>query len=97
MIRSFADQGTEDIFNRRGSPQARRTCPQPVWPVARRKLDMLNAAVSLASLRFPPGNALEALKWDRQGQHSIRINDQFRLCFVWTVDGPAAVEVVDYH
>ena len=97
MIRSFADRGTEDIFNRRGSRQARHTCPQPVWDVARRKLDMLSAAVSLASLRLPPGNALEALKGERQGQYSLRINDQFRLCFVWTVDGPAAVEIVDYH
>ena len=58
---------------------------------------MLNAAVSLASLRLPPGNALEALKGDRQGQHSIRINDQFRVCFVWTPDGPEDVEIADYH
>ena len=58
---------------------------------------MLNAAVSLASLRFPPGNALEALKGERRGQHSVRINDQFRLCFVWTNDGPAKVAIVDYH
>lgn len=97
MIRSFADRGTEDIFNRRSSRQAQRTCPQPAWDVARRKLDMLNAAVSLGSLRFPPGNALEALKGERQGQHSLRINEQFRVCFVWTSDGPASVEIVDYH
>ncbi len=97
MIRSFAGRGTEDVFNRRGSRQARRTCPEPVWEVARRKLDMLNAAVSLTSLRLPPGNALEALKGDRQGQHAIRINDQFRLCFVWTSDGPTEVEIADYH
>ena len=56
-----------------------------------------HAAVSLASLRLPPGNALEALKGERQGQFSLRINDQLRLCFVWTVDGPVAVEIVDYH
>ena len=97
MIRSFADRGTEDIFNRRDSSQARRTCPSRVWPVAQRKLDMLNAVVSLESLRVPPGNALEALKGDRQGQHSIRINEQFRLCFVWTADGPEQVEITDYH
>lgn len=97
MIRSFADRGTEDIFNRRDSPRARRTCPRPVWPVAQRKLDMLNAVVSLASLRVPPGNALEPLKRDRQGQHSIRISDQFRVCFVWTADGPEQVEITDYH
>ncbi len=97
MIRSFTDRGTEDIFNRRDSPRARRTCPRGVWPVAQRKLDMLNAVVSLESLRVPPGNALEALKGDRQGQHSIRINEQFRVCFVWTADGPEQVEITDYH
>ena len=97
MIRSFATRGTEDVFNRRDSRQARRTCPQPVWDMARRKLDMLNAAVSLVSLRLPPGNMLEALKGERRGQHSLRINDRFRLCFVWTADGPAEVEIVDYH
>jgi proteic killer suppression protein len=58
---------------------------------------MLNAVVSLESLRVPPGNALEGLRRDRQGQHSIRINDQFRLCFVWTADGPEQVEITDYH
>ncbi len=97
MIRSFADRGTEDLFNRRGSRRARRTCPEPVWAVAQRKLDMLNAAVSLASLRLPPGNALEGLKGERRGQHSIRINDRFRLCFTWTADGPTEVAIVDYH
>jgi proteic killer suppression protein len=97
MIRSFADRGTEDIFNRRESPRARRICPRSVWRVAQRKLDMLNAVVSLESLRFPPGNALEALRGDRHGQHSIRINDQFRICFMWTADGPEQVEIADYH
>ena len=97
MIRSFTDRGTEDLFNRRDSGRARRTCPRAVWPVAQRKLDLLNAAVSLVSLRLPPGNNLEALTGDRQGQHSIRINDQFRLCFVWIADGPEAVEIADYH
>lgn len=97
MIRSFADRGTEDTFNRRDSPRARRTCPSRVWPVAQRKLDMLNAVVSLESLRVPPGNALEALKRGRLGQHSIRINEQFRVCFVWTADGPERVEITDYH
>lgn len=97
MIASFADQGTEDIFNRRRTKQARRTCPLQAWPVARRKLDQLNAAVSLASLRLPPGNRLEALKGDRQGQYSIRINDQYRVCFGWTASGPEDVEITDYH
>ena len=65
--------------------------------VARRKLDQLNAAADLRFLRVPPGNRLEALKGDRAGQHSIRINDQFRLCFVWTAHGAESVEIVDYH
>ena len=68
-----------------------------MWSVAQRKLDMLNAVVSLESLSVPPGNTLGALRRDRQGQHSVRINDQFRLCFVWTADGPERVEIVDYH
>lgn len=72
-------------------------CPERIWRVARRKLDQLNATVSLESLRIPPGNALEALKGNRRGQHSIRINDPFRVCFVWTDDGPERVEITDYH
>lgn len=97
MIVSFADPGTEDIFNRRDTKAARRTCPRALWPVAHRKLDQLNASVSFASLRLPPGNRLEALRRDRVGQHSIRINDQYRVCFVWTPSGPASVAIVDYH
>lgn len=65
--------------------------------VARRKLVQLNAAATLDFLRAPPGNRLEALKGDRAGQHSVRINDQFRVCFVWTKRGPKDVEIVDYH
>jgi len=68
-----------------------------LWRVAQRKLDQLNAAVSLASLRIPPANKLEALVSDREGQHSIRINVQYRVCFVWTAAGPTQVEIVDYH
>jgi proteic killer suppression protein len=68
-----------------------------LWVIARRKLDQLNAAVSLASLRGPPGNRLEGLRGDRAGQFSIRVNDQFRICFAWTEAGPADVEIVDYH
>src|SRR4030066_40012 len=63
----------------------------------RRKLDQLNAVISLDSLRIPPGNKLEALKGDRRGQYSIRINDQFRICFIWVFDGPERVEITDYH
>ena len=65
--------------------------------VAMRKLAMLNRAAVLDDLRIPPGNRLEALKGNRKGQHSIRINDQFRICFCWTPAGPASVEIVDYH
>jgi proteic killer suppression protein len=71
----------------------------PGWsrPSFRRKLDQLNQAHALEDLRVPPGNRLEALKGDRKGQHSIRINDQFRVCFVWTDAGPRDAEIVDYH
>ncbi|HET9662967.1 MAG TPA: type II toxin-antitoxin system RelE/ParE family toxin, partial [Burkholderiales bacterium] len=71
--------------------------PADLVQVARRKLRYLNAASDLGDLRSPPGNRLEALAGDRKGQHSIRINDQFRVCFVWTAEGPADVEIVDYH
>lgn len=97
MIKSFSDRGTEDIFNRLRSKAARRTCPEQIWPTARRKLDPLNAAVSCQSLSIPPGNHPEALREDRRGQDSIRINDRFRVCFVWTDDGPERVEITDYH
>ena len=69
----------------------------PMRSVLERKLTMLDAAVSLNNLRVPPNNRLEALVGDRKGQHSIRVNDQFRLCFVWTPQGPKDVECVDYH
>ena len=65
--------------------------------VAMRKLRMLDAAIELKDLRQPPGNCLEALSRDRDGEHSIRLNDQYRICFVWTTDGAAGVEIVDYH
>ncbi len=71
--------------------------PADLVKVARRKLRYLNAAADLRDLRSPPGNRLEALGGDRKGQHSIRINNQFRVCFVWTAEGPAEVEIVDYH
>lgn len=68
-----------------------------IQAIALRKLAMLNRAGKLDDLRVPPGNRLEALKGDRAGQHSIRVNDQFRVCFVWTLEGPINVEIVDYH
>lgn len=97
MIKSFRDSGTEEIFDRKNTREARQTCPQQIWRVAQRKLDQLNGVVSLESLKIPPGNFLEALKDDRIGQHSIRINDQFRISFVWTADGIENVEITDYH
>ena len=97
MIKSFRSNGTEDIFDRKNTSEARQTCPRQIWRVAQRKLDQLNGVVSLESLKIPPGNYLESLKGDRKGQHSIRINDQYRVCFVWTVDGAENVEITDYH
>lgn len=97
MVQSFHDDATADLFNGKATPAARRACPIELWPVARRKLDLLNGAVSLNSLRLPPGNRLEALRGDRAGQHSIRINQRHRICFVWTDRGPENVEVTDYH
>jgi len=92
MIQSFRCAETERLFRRvRGGRFA------SIAAVARRKLDQLHAAATLDFLRAPPGNRLEALKGDRAGQHSIRVNDQFRLCFVWTAEGPRNVEIVDYH
>jgi proteic killer suppression protein len=97
MIVSFADQGTEDIFNGRNTQAARRTCPSELWRIARRKLDQLDSAATLNDLRIPPGNHLEALTGNRKGQHSIRINDRYRICFVWVASGPDQVAIVDYH
>jgi proteic killer suppression protein len=92
MIRSFRERGTERLFADEDVPRFRAIERQ-----ARRKLMLLDAASALSDLRRPPGNRLEALKGERRGQHSIRINDQWRICFVWTVGGPEDVEIVDYH
>ena len=93
VIRSFRDRRTEAVFD----GEQPKGFPSDLIKVARRKLRYLNAAADLGDLRSPPGNRLEALAGDRKGQHSIRINDQFRICFVWTNRGPADVEIVDYH
>ncbi|MEM8963309.1 MAG: type II toxin-antitoxin system RelE/ParE family toxin [Acidobacteriota bacterium] len=97
MIKSFAGVGTEDVFNGRNSRAARQTCPATLWRIASRKLEQIDSAMELDDLRVPPGNRLEALKRDRVGQHSIRINDQYRVCFEWTHEGARGVEIVDYH
>lgn len=93
MIRSFADQQTELVWSGRQS----RRLPSDMQAVALRKLRLLNQAKSLTDLRIPPGNRLEALHGGRHGQMSIRINEQWRICFIWTEGGPADVEIVDYH
>lgn len=97
MIQSFKHSGTEDIFNGVNSKEARRTCPVTLWKIATRKLDQLDSVNMLNELRISTGNQLEALSGDRNGQHSIRINDQYRICFTWTEIGPDQVEIVDYH
>ena len=97
MIINFKQQGTKDIFNGKDTKSARKTCPQNLWKIARRKLDQLDFAAILNDLRSPPKNHLEALKGNRRGQHSIRINDRYRVCFIWSKDGVEDVEIVDYH
>lgn len=97
MIQSFADQATEDVFDGKRSKAARKACPTTAWNTAIRKLDQLNQSDTLDDLRSPPENRLELLKGDRAGQYSIRINDQYRVCFVWTAKGPEKVEITDYH
>lgn len=92
MIQSFRCKYTQDLFEG-GDPRQFRSFKN----VAVRKLAQLDAAQTLDFLRAPPGNRLEALKGDRQGQYSIRINDQYRICFVWIELGPVNVEIVDYH
>ena len=97
MIRSFKNSGTEDIFYGKNTKTARHTCPQMLWKIAGRKLDQLDSVNSLDELRIPPGNRLEALSGQRIGQYSIRINNQYRICFVWAETEPDEVEIVDYH
>jgi proteic killer suppression protein len=97
MILSFKDTGVEDIFNGVNSSTARKTCPEKLWKIATRKLDQIDSVSDLQELRIPPGNRLDALSGKRKGQYSIRINDQYRICFFWTEQGPDQVEIVDYH
>ena len=93
VLRSFKDRDTEAIWHRQRS----RLLDGPTQRVAWRKLAILDAAETLADLRVPPGNRLEKLRGDREGQHSIRINQQWRICFSWSDAGPEDVEIVDYH
>jgi proteic killer suppression protein len=93
VIQSFRCAATARIHH----GEVSRRLPTQIQDIARRKLRMLDAAMNLADLRSPPGNRLEALQGDLRGRHSIRINDQWRLCFTWTEHGPANVEIIDYH
>jgi len=97
VIRTFADQATEDLFNGKQSARARRACPMQLWSVARRKMTQLNRVKDLKELRIPPGNRLERLRGTRVGQYSIRINEQYRICFRWEDGYADEVEVTDYH
>ena len=92
MIQSFKDAATKELYE---SGTSKRWTS--IKAVALRKLDQLEASINLSNLRIPPGNRLEALKGNRTGQHSIRINDQYRICFVWKDDGAHEVEITDYH
>jgi proteic killer suppression protein len=93
MIKSFTDKETESLFRRNLS----RKLPQDIQPTARMKLEILDAAEVLEDLTIPPGNRLEKLSGDRKGQHSIRINNQWHVCFVWRSGDAYEVEIVDYH
>jgi toxin HigB-1 len=93
MIKSFQNARTESIWNR----QRIKGFPSDLHKIARRKLGLLEDAVELVDVRVPPGNRLEALRGDRSGQHSIRINDQWRICFRWEDGNAFDVEIVDYH
>ena len=97
MIHSFADKATEELFLGVDSRRARRACPQALWAVVRRKLDQLNRVKDLPQLSIPPGNRLERLRGNREGQHSIRINEKYRICFRWEENDAHQVEVTDYH
>jgi proteic killer suppression protein len=97
MIQSFKSQATKDIYNGKSTKAARQCCPQHFWDIAYRKLDQLDSVTKLNELNVPPGNRLEALSADRKGQYSIRLNNQYRICFNWTDSGPIRVEIIDYH
>jgi proteic killer suppression protein len=93
MIKSFKGRMTKSVYQ----GESPKGFPADLVKVARRKLGYLDAVVDLGDLRSPPGNRLEVLSGDRDGQHSIRVNDQFRVCFIWTREGPKDVEITDYH
>jgi len=97
MIVDFRDKGTEDIYNGIPSKLARKTLPTTLWAIALRKFYFLDNAINIEDLRIPPSNHLEKLRGDRAEQYAIRINQQYRICFVWTTQGATQVEITDYH
>ena len=97
MIHSFKTTGTEDIFDGLITQAARKCCPQSIWPVARRKLDQINRVQEVRELNVPPGNRLERLKGDRENKYSIRINQQYRICFIWEEGHAYEIEITDDH
>lgn len=97
MIASFRNDGTKDIYDGADTRAARRICPINAWSVARRKLDQINRVSNVLDLAVPPGNRLERLSGNRGGQYSVRINDQYRLCFEWKTGNAYNVEITDYH
>jgi proteic killer suppression protein len=97
MIVSFRNGGTEDVFNNQDTKAARKTCPHDIWSVAQRKLDAIQASKLISDLKSPPSNHLEKLEKERKGQHAMRINRQYRVCFVWTDEGAVNVEITDHH
>lgn len=97
MIELFKNIGTEDIFNGKNTKEARKICPRSLWKIAARKLDQLDSIKYLEELRIPPGNKLELLSGNRKGKYSIRINNQYRICFRWSDGNPTQVEITDYH
>jgi len=96
VIASFADNVTRDLYDGANSKEA-RTIPKQLWPIVARKLDLLNAAHALLDLSSPPGNRLEALRGEKKGLHSIRVNDQYRIIFRWSEGNAYDVHVTDYH
>lgn len=97
MIVSFKDVGTADVFAKLDTRAARNSCPQFLWTAARERLHRVHQATKVTQLKSPPGNRLKRLQGGRYGQHSIRINDQYRVCFRWGAGGAEDVEIVDYH
>ena len=97
MINSFLNKGTEDIFNGKNTKDARKICPKNLWRIAVRKLDQIDSIIKLEESWILPGNRFESLSGDRKMEHSIRINNQYRICFLWKDGYANQVEIIDYH